>query len=333
MEEKNVFLLSGSKGGVMKLKQLKIIEYVPGEEENIQSIIFHSKEPILFKIKNFPDQFTLDYFVNLKHETVRYSTHEKNQRTSYQFGNYNAVLAEIIQNKPYRIFGQFFQNNYNAELEKYVPLWQTLPLRPKFFSDALKILYFFGGKGAFTRIHFDREHCCILHLCLSGTKKLLLFTEDQSEHIYKVPFIGDSLIDFSQPLDTIHQQFPRINQAEGYQVTLEKGDMLFMPKNCWHYTEYLEPSSAASYAFYPKKYLQFYGYITGYFYIGYKSAPGFAIAHSPFFIAMSQKYALATGAKKYIFKFFERMAFILLLPAISLSYLISLKVKRFKKSI
>lgn len=34
-----------------------------------------------------------------------------------------------------------------------------------------------------------------------------------------------------------------------------------------------------------------------------KSAPGFAIAHSHFFIAMSQKYALATGAGNLFLNF------------------------------
>lgn len=121
-------------------------------------------------------------------------------------------------------------------------------------------------------MHYDREHCSNLHVCLSGKKRFLLFTQDQSEALYKLPFVSDTLIDFSSPLEEINKQYPRTKQAEGYKVTLEKGDMLFMPRNCWHYTEYLEPSSSACYIFFIlKKYCRCMGILRDIFSSGLKN--------------------------------------------------------------
>lgn len=175
-------------------------------------------------------------------------------------------------------------------------------------------------------MHFDREHCCNLHLCLSGKKRLLLFTEDQSEYIYKLPYVGDSLIEFGYPWDDLCHQFPRLNQAEGYDVTLGPGEMLFLPKNCWHYTTYLEASAAATYVFYPKKLFQFYGYFTGYFFIGYK-ASGIKIANWLLFKKFSEHYALAEGRRKSLFKMIEAISYVFLLPIISLATKISFLLK------
>ncbi|HHF0523896.1 TPA: cupin-like domain-containing protein [Legionella anisa] len=311
----------------MKIKKIQEVEYEYGQEEYIKRLLYQSKEPILIKIRNFTDKFTLDYFKNLLEGIITYDMYENDCWQSHQRGDFTTVMSQIKNNMPYRIFGQSFPRKYSEVIERHVPLWQKIPFRPRYFNKRLKVIYFFGGKGAHTEIHFDREHCCNLHLCLSGRKQLLLFTKDQSKYIYKLPFVGDSLVEFGQPMDLLCKQFPKLNQAEGYDVTLEHGDMLFLPKNCWHYTTYLDASAAASYIFYPNKLLQFYGYFTGYFFIGYKSPNGFKISDWPLFERFSRNYALAEGKKKYLFKIIEFASYIVLLPTISILSKISLILK------
>ncbi|WP_392538384.1 cupin-like domain-containing protein [Legionella sp. 227] len=310
----------------MKIKKIQEVEYEYGQEEYIKHLIYRSKEPILIKIKNFTDKFSIDYFENLLEGIITYDTYENNSWKSYDSGPFTTVMSQIKNNMPYRIFGQTFPLHSKA-IERHVPLWQKIPLRPRYFNKKLKVIYFFGGRGAHTEIHFDREHCCNLHLCLSGKKQLLLFTEDQSHFIYKLPFVGDSLVEFGQPWDLLSKQFPRLNQAEGYDITLERGDMIFLPKNCWHYTTYLEASAAATYIFYPRKFYQFYGYFTGYFFMGYKSPNGFKICDWPLFEKFSRNYALAEGKKKYLFKIIEILSYIVLLPTISILTKISFTLK------
>jgi hypothetical protein len=304
----------------MRIKQITEINYQYGQEDQIILLLYNAKEPILLKINNFTNEFSLNYFEKHINAKTSYSRFENDQFVEQHTGDFATTISDIKKNKPYRIFAQFLHREESMEIEKHVPLWQMLPFRPKYFLNNAKVVYFFGGKGSQTGMHFDREQCCLLHLCLSGKKRVLLVTEEQSDLIYKVPFISDSLIDFSQPLDELRNQFPRINQAEGYDVLLEKGDMLFMPKNCWHYTSYLDAAASATYAFYPKKILQIYGYFTGYFYFGYIGPSGFGIAHWPIVKKFSEHYARATGKKKQLLKLIESIAFIIMLPIVSIGY-------------
>lgn len=303
----------------MKFKEIEIIEYSYGDEARIQRILNKSKVPLLIKIKDFPEKFTIEYFEQQRKIMTHYSTYANAQCVAHQAGDLNFVLSEIKQNKPYRIFGQFFSQDFSWEIERYVPLWQKIPLRPRYFRKNIKTTYFFGGEGTHTDIHFDREQCSNLHLCLSGTKELLLFTENQSDYLYKMPYIGDSMIDFGQPLEDIYKQYPRIKQAEAYRVLIKTGDMLFMPRNCWHFTKYLTPSAAASYIFYPHKFLQFYGFFTGHFFLGYKESTGFRMAEWPYFQKFSTCYALATGTTKFCLKIIEKISYVVLLPVVSIS--------------
>ena len=163
---------------------------------------------------------------------------------------------------------------------------------------------------------------------MSGRKQLLLFTEDQSDYLYKVPYIGDALVNFSQPIEQLQQNYPRLNQALGYHVILKTGDMLFMPRNCWHYTRYLDASTSATYIFYTNKLLQFYGYFTGYFFIGYNwDTLPFKIAEWPLFKKFSDVYAKSAGWKKYLLKAIEQLSYIFLLPIISIGVVVFIKIK------
>jgi len=307
----------------MNIKEIRVLEYHYGDETRIKNILYKATEPVLIKIKNFPDQFNLDYFAKNIQATTQYKIYENNVCIDKKEGDFATIMGQI-KNKPYKIFGQILKRQQSAKIECHVPLWQKIPFRPRFFSQILKATYFFGGKGAHTIMHFDREYCCNLHLCLSGKKEVLLFTEDQSENLYKLPYIGNSLIDFTLPPQEIKQHYPRINNAVGFKVLLETGDMLFMPKNCWHYTYYLEPSAAATYVFYPRKWLQFYGYFTGYFYIGYWDV--FNMVHWPLFKKFNQSYATASGKKKLFLKGIELISFPFLLPMVSITYRIYLKI-------
>jgi hypothetical protein len=311
----------------MKIKPIRQLEYQPGDETQLKKIVYRSKEPILIKIKNFTNEFSLDYFEQKINAQTTYLTYHNDRFISIQPGDFKTVIAEIKQNKPYKIFGQMLSRRESIAIERHVPLWQRIPLRPRYFNLLGKVIYFFGGQGAHSVMHFDREHCCNFHLCLSGQKELLLFTKDQSEYLYKVPYIGDSLIDFAQPLAAIRKKFPRFNQAEGYRVVLEKGDMLFMPRNCWHFTRYWSPSSAAGYVFYPQKILQLYGYFTGHFYLAYRESTGLRLSKWPIVENFSRFYALSEGKKKALLNIFEHISYVFLLPIVSIFSIVSLKLR------
>ncbi|KTC92120.1 cupin-like domain-containing protein [Legionella cincinnatiensis] len=307
----------------MKVKKIKELDYSYGDEQSLIQVLYKSKEPLLIKIKNFPDRFNLDYFIERFNQKITYSIFENDIYVGNKESDLYTVLLAIKDNNPYRVFGVVLPRKDSALIEYHIPLWQKIPLRPRFFKKDFKVGYYFGGKGAHTEMHYDREHCCNLHVCLSGKKEVLLFTQDQSDNIYKLPFISDSWIDFGYPLDLVSKDFKKLEQAEGYQVLMEKGDMLFLPRNCWHYTTYHEASSAATYVFYPHKFFHFYGYFTGHFFLGYKVNS--EISEWPWFKSFNKHYVFASGIKKYYLKAVEKIILAILFFPISIRNIISNK--------
>ncbi|KTD79255.1 cupin-like domain-containing protein [Legionella waltersii] len=311
----------------MIINKVPEVIYEFGNEKKIKRLLYKSKEPILLKMVNFTDKFSIDFFIEQSRGLTTYSVFDNSQFVEHKTGDITSVLKDIKNNKPYRIFGQYYPRWMCEEVEKQVPLWQDIPFRPRFCNKMVKTLFFLGGKGSNTGMHYDREYPSILHLCLSGKKRLLLFTKKQNDFLYKTPFVGDSLIDFSKPIEEIYKQFPNLKKAQGYEVVLEKGDMLFMPKKCWHYTEYIDASAAATYVFYPNKLDQLYGSFTGLFYLGYKENSGFQICNWPFFKKFDLLYARSSGVNKFFLKVVEKILFIFLLPAVSVSAYISHKIR------
>ena len=63
----------------MKIKKITEINYQRGQEDRIKLLLYNAKEPILLKIKNFTDEFSLDYFEKHINAKTSYSRFEKNE--------------------------------------------------------------------------------------------------------------------------------------------------------------------------------------------------------------------------------------------------------------
>lgn len=110
---------------------------------------------------------------------------------------------------------------------------------------------FAGGQGSVTHMHFDIDLPNILHTQFIGKKRVLLFPNEEKNKLYRKPFEVLSLADFTNYYDPAKSKvdvvkFPAIELANGYDVTLEHGDTLFMPSGFWHHMEYLESGFAMS---------------------------------------------------------------------------------------
>ncbi len=98
---------------------------------------------------------------------------------------------------------------------------------------------FFGGKGAVTRIHHDMDMSNVFLTELTGRKRVILFEPKYNKHLYRYPMGVHSSID---PLHPDFERFPALKYAKGIDVTLEKGETLFMPSGYWHHIVYEECS-------------------------------------------------------------------------------------------
>ena len=112
-------------------------------------------------------------------------------------------------------------------------------------------MLFTGGQGSITHMHFDIDLSHILHTQFIGRKRVLLFPYREQYKLYRKPFEVLSLADFSNyydpsksKLDT--SKFPAVRFAQGFDITLEHGDTLFMPGGYWHHMEYLDSGFAMS---------------------------------------------------------------------------------------
>lgn len=111
-------------------------------------------------------------------------------------------------------------------------------------------MLFTGGAGSITHMHFDIDLSHIMHTQFAGRKRVLLFPYTEQHKLYRKPFEVLSMADFSRYYDQQgmpdYEKFPALKLAQGFDLTLEHGDTLFMPAGYWHHMEYLDSGFAMS---------------------------------------------------------------------------------------
>lgn len=117
------------------------------------------------------------------------------------------------------------------------------------FFKRLPVL-FVGGKNAKVQMHYDVDLANILLCHFGGRKRVLLFSQDQSRFMYRVPYSFSSLhkIDFSNP---DFENYPALKQLQGLTAELSHGDVLFIPSGYWHYVIYDDIGYSLSLRAYP----------------------------------------------------------------------------------
>ena len=78
----------------------------------------------------------------------------------------------------------------------------------------------------------------------------MLFPHKEKYKLYRKPFEVLSFADFSHfhlnNGNPDYNRFPALKLANGYELTLERGDTLFMPAGWWHHMEYIESGFSMS---------------------------------------------------------------------------------------
>lgn len=103
---------------------------------------------------------------------------------------------------------------------------------------------FCSGRDAYSRPHYDQN--ANLYLQLRGAKRWLLFCPQHGHLLYPYPkghpLDRKARVDFQAPqLDA----FPQAAQlrGRGIEITLEPGDVLWLPSHWWHAVQSLEPET------------------------------------------------------------------------------------------
>ena len=132
-------------------------------------------------------------------------------------------------------------------LLKEVPELQKDFSYPDFGLRLMKGLpmLFFGGQDSHTFMHYDIDLANIFHFHFEGKKQCILFSQDETKFLYKIPhsLITREDIDFADPdLD----KWPALQYAKGNITQLEHGNVLYIPEGYWHYMKYITPGFSMS---------------------------------------------------------------------------------------
>jgi len=136
---------------------------------------------------------------------------------------------------------------------KEIPALQKDYLFPDLGLKLMKGLpmLFFGGRDSYTFMHYDIDLANIFHFHFEGKKQCILFDQNQSKYLYKIPnsLISREDIDFNNP---DFDKWPALKNAKGHKTYLEHGNILYMPEGYWHYMRYITPGFSMSLRSIPK---------------------------------------------------------------------------------
>lgn len=239
----------------MRLKNIDTVASISPEE--FKKNYYNTRTPLVIKdlAKSWPayQKWTWDYF--------------KEKVGQKEVGIYNNVKSDaytpINKADDYIKFGDYIDMIRKGPAEWRIFLFNIFSHAPELAKDFTwpthlmkgfvkrAPMLFTGGQGAVTHMHFDIDLSHIIHTQFVGRKRVLLFPYEQQHLLYRKPFEVLSLADYSHYYDPAKskldlQKFPALQYAEGYDLTLEHGDTLFMPAGYWHHMEYLDSGFAMS---------------------------------------------------------------------------------------
>ncbi|WP_265270277.1 cupin-like domain-containing protein [Nostoc sp. KVJ3] len=94
-----------------------------------------------------------------------------------------------------------------------------------------------GPKDSYISLHIDGEYAYAWLALISGRKKCVLFTPDQTDLLYN----GEVNV-FNPDLE----KFPLYTNAKSVEIILEAGEIIYFPPRWWHQVKNLEDSIAVS---------------------------------------------------------------------------------------
>jgi lysine-specific demethylase 8 len=166
------------------------------------------------------------------------------------------TLAEFIDRLPVEQPKHYLQKSnlllelpelrQDARLEDIQAYQVTAPPYPAWLAKSFRLvpLFWFGTQGTFSTLHYDPSNN--LFAQVMGRKQFYLYAPGDGPRLYardhELCTSGLCLGTFS-PVEVEHpdlERHPDFTRAKRYQVTLEPGDVLYIPAGWWHYVKGME---------------------------------------------------------------------------------------------
>ncbi|KAI9534442.1 hypothetical protein NQZ68_012675, partial [Dissostichus eleginoides] len=251
---------------VFNLQTMAAPEVKSFSPEEAQQIIFHLQQPAVFT--NMSDgwpalRWTAEKLSDCLHKLIRFRLGRKEEANTPLFETQCSYVEATLEHfllwtqgeKEGDVgpFCEYPKSEYWAYADyKYIAL--LFQDQPAMFEDVKWSQFGFegrngrestlwiGSEGANTPCHLD-SYGCNLVLQVQGRKRWHLFPPEDTPYLYptRIPFEESSV--FSQ-LDVLHpdlRRFPGFHGARAHIVTLQPGQVLYVPRHWWHYVESLDP--------------------------------------------------------------------------------------------
>jgi hypothetical protein len=251
---KNVLISLLLRNPMVELSAVQRVEHLAGDE----FIAGYKKpaRPVMIEglTRQWParEKWTLDYFKSVVGEKVvplydsKPAKDRKHQHAPAAWMPFKDYLDRLTAGENnLRMF--FF--NILAEAPALTKDFSYPALELKFFKK-LPVL-FVGGKGAKVQMHFDIDLADIVLCHFGGKKRVMLFSPEQTQYLYRVPFSFSSLFEvkIDQP---DYARFPALAHVKGEVAELNHGDVLYIPPGYWHYVIYEEIGFSMSLRAFPR---------------------------------------------------------------------------------
>jgi hypothetical protein len=106
---------------------------------------------------------------------------------------------------------------------------------------------FMGPAGSLSQLHNDHDHIHTYVAQVVGRKHFILFSPADAPLLAEVDYAGHTAARKSvDPLNPDLERFPDFYEAEPYECTIEKGELLFLPSSWLHHAVGLEAGITVS---------------------------------------------------------------------------------------
>uniref|UniRef100_A0A8C3HJD3 HSPB1 associated protein 1 n=1 Tax=Chrysemys picta bellii TaxID=8478 RepID=A0A8C3HJD3_CHRPI len=105
-------------------------------------------------------------------------------------------------------------------------------------------------QGRLASLETNRLYCCIVVLlierlpsCIEPRKRWHLFPPSNTTFLYptRIPYEESSIFSKVNVVNPDLKHYPRFTKAQAHVVTLNPGQVLFVPRHWWHYVESVDP--------------------------------------------------------------------------------------------
>ncbi|XP_064426188.1 HSPB1-associated protein 1 isoform X3 [Mirounga angustirostris] len=238
----------------------------PFTPEKAKEIIMSLQQPAIFCNMAFdwPAQhWTVKHLSEVLHgKQIRFRMGMKRTDTVPQFettcGYVEATLEEFLSwncDQP-TIYGPFRDYDHSkfwayADYKYFVSLFDD---KADIFQDVIWSDFGFPGRngqestlwigsmGAHTPCHLD-SYGCNLVFQVQGRKRWHLFPPEDTPFLYptRIPYEESSVFSKINVVNPDLKRFPQFCKARRHMVTLNPGQVLFVPRHWWHYVESIDP--------------------------------------------------------------------------------------------